>query len=368
MDNLVTVDVSAVPRKPTGVGRYAIELLSAVAPLVREDMTIGTCVSSSNSQLFEGLGEPVHTFIESPGSRGLRLIWEQSVLPRRLNLASSRVHHGLHYTIPMTYRGATVVTVHDMTLITHPTWHQRSKALFFQRAIRYAANRADVIVVPSYDTERKLKDILSPKGEVVVVPHGVKVRSEPNVNESGRIKRTEPYLLFVGTIEPRKSVETLVRAFEEVAVKSDGLRLVVAGLPGWKADEAKTALERSRFRDRIDVLGFVGDDELVGLYKNAAVFVYPSLEEGFGLPVLEAMAYFVPIVTTKNSAMEEVAQGYASLVAGKDVEGLADAIVKELEAPESKRQDRMTIAKERLSIYTWERSARGHLAIYESLL
>ncbi len=368
MNNLITLDVSAVPQRPTGVGRYAIELLKAMAPLLSADMTIGTCVSSLNSQLFEGLEGSIHTFIESPGNRALRLIWEQSVLPRRLNSASSRVHHGLHYTMPMTFKGATVVTVHDMTLMTHPQWHQASKALFFQNAIRYAARRADVIVVPSYDTERKLKDLLNPNCEVVVIPHGVKVRRELNISEFDRVTRAEPYLLFVGTIEPRKSVETLVRAFEEIAAKIDGLRLVVAGLPGWKAGQTKTALERSHFRDRIDVLGFVRDDELVELYRNAAVFVYPSLEEGFGLPVLEAMAYYLPVVTTKNSAMEEVSQGYASLVAGGDVEGLADAIIKELEAPESLRQDRMTIAKERLSIYTWERSARGHLAIYEGLL
>ncbi len=367
MNNLVTLDVSAVPSKPTGVGRYAIELIKGMSVFNEGDVTIGTCVSSSNAHLFEGF-DSVHTFIQSPGNRGLRLIWEQSLLSRRLNKSHVKVHHGLHYTVPRRYRGAVVVTVHDMTLISNPRWHETTKALFFGDAIRYAARRADVIVVPSFDTEKKLKDLLSPKGQVVVIPHGVKARQDTASVDSAGPQRAEPYILFVGTIEPRKSLETLVWAFEEVASRVEDLRLVVVGQLGWKAQEAKAALEGSRFRDRIDVLGFVEDTELGQLYRHAAVFVYPSLEEGFGLPVLEAMAYYIPVVTTKNTAMEEVSQGYASLVAAGDVGDLAGAIIQELEAPKSFLQNRMTIANERLSIYTWERSASDHLAVYKSLL
>jgi len=367
LDSLVSIDVSAVPPQPKGVGRYAIEMLKALGPLVHPELEVGLCVSRSNAELFYSLGSNVAVLCESPANRLARLTWEQSFLPFLLNRTGVRLHHGIHYTAPLLYRGIRVVTVHDVTFITSPQWHEPEKVQFFSRALRWAARNTDAIVVPSFDTANKLKILLSPTAEVVVIPHGVKTTRCRGYRDNYTDRSGSPFILFVGTVEPRKSVETLVMAFDEIAGEFDSLRLVIAGQIGWRADKAKTAISNSPFRSRIDLLGFVSDDELERLYNQASVFVYPSLEEGFGLPVLEAMAHHVPVVTTRDSAMAEVSEGYASLVSAGDVLGLASEISKELTSPRS-RKELTDKACNLLASYTWERSARGHLALYETLL
>jgi glycosyltransferase involved in cell wall biosynthesis len=176
-----------------------------------------------------------------------------------------------------------------------------------------------------------------------------------------------PYVAFVGTIEPRKDVPTLVRAFDRIAAHHPDLSLVVAGGPGWGMRDATTAVAGARHRSRIVRPGYVDDAYVPSLLRSAAVVCYPSLAEGFGLPALEAMACGASLVTTKGTAMEEVASDTARLVPPGDVDELAAALDAAVTG-ETGDDDRRRRGVEVASAYTWAATASAHARVYRATL
>ncbi|TML38638.1 MAG: glycosyltransferase family 4 protein [Actinobacteria bacterium] len=229
------------------------------------------------------------------------------------------------------------------------------------------------MVCVSECTARRLTELCRPAGEVRVVRHGVDHgRFAPGQPEAGhdeavlsRLGVAPPYVAFVGTLEPRKDVPTLVRAFDRVAPAHPDLSLVLAGAPGWGGRAVEEAIAGARRRDRITRLGYVAGDAVPALLRRAAAVAYPSLEEGFGLPALEALACGAPLVTTTGSAMEEVSAGAALLVSPGDTDALAgalDMIVRGDQGLETRRARGLAVA----AAHTWEASARGHVAAYHA--
>jgi glycosyltransferase involved in cell wall biosynthesis len=262
-----------------------------------------------------------------------------------------------------------VVTVHDLTFLDHPEWHERSKVVVFRRAIGVAARRAEAIVCVSGHTAERLEALCAPTGRVFVVPHGVDhERFGPGPAPSdddvlGRLGVQPPYILFMGTLEPRKAVPDLVAAFDRVAPARPDLSLVLAGAPGWGTDAVEHALERARCAGRVVRTGYVPDEAVPALLRRAAVAAYPALEEGFGLPALEALACGTPLVTTAGTAMAEVSGGAAVLVAAGSVPDLADALAETLEAGAGVTE-RRRLGLAVAAGHTWEASAEGHMAAY----
>jgi glycosyltransferase involved in cell wall biosynthesis len=265
--------------------------------------------------------------------------------------------------MPRRFGGVRVVTVHDLTMVDNPEWHERSKVVFFTQALRRAARAADAIVVPSQATADRLEAVFSPRCEVKVIPHGITM---PNLLGNPASNRAAEHLLYVGTIEPRKGIVDLVAAFDRLAETRADLHLTIVGQLGWKFASVVESIERSPFRQRIDVRGYVDDQQLARLFLACSVFVYPSLAEGFGLPVLEAMAYGAPVVTTRDSAMAEVSSGVATHVSAGSVEELAEGIAFELRRPAG-QAERLVRGREIARNYSWERSARSHLDLYRSI-
>ena len=397
----VGLDVTAVPRQPTGAGRYTLDLAGALAR--REDVALTVISRQADVERWRWLGHTVAVEPASPERRPLRLAWEQVRLPRLLSSLPVQVHHSPHYTMPEAAKLPRVVTVHDLTFFDHPEWHERAKVQVFRRAIRVAAAHADALVcvshatadrlaavapprapvhiVPHGDvvvcvsecTARRLTELCRPAGEVRVVRHGVDHgRFAPGQPEAGhdeavlsRLGVAPPYVAFVGTLEPRKDVPTLVRAFDRVAPAHPDLSLVLAGAPGWGGRAVEEAIAGARRRDRITRLGYVAGDAVPALLRRAAAVAYPSLEEGFGLPALEALACGAPLVTTTGSAMEEVSAGAALLVSPGDTDALAgalDMIVRGDQGLETRRARGLAVA----AAHTWEASARGHVAAYHA--
>jgi glycosyltransferase involved in cell wall biosynthesis len=370
----VTLDVTAVPLSPAGAGRYTLELAAALG--AREDPRLVALARRADTERWRRLaGGRLEVLASSPSSRPLRLAWEQLALPRLLRRARPDVHHGPHYTMPEHCPVPVVVTIHDCTFFSHPEWHQPLKAQFFRRAIRVAARRAGALVCVSETTARALAEVCAVRVPVVVAPHGVdhlRFSPDPEVvgSDDDALRRLgiDPklrFVLFLGTVEPRKDVPTLVRAFSVLADEQRDVALVLAGRRGWRTGPVDDALAASRHRDRISWTGYVPDDTVPALLRKAAVVAYPSLAEGYGLPALEALACGAPLVTTRGTAMAELAGDAAMLVAPGDVEGLADAletVLLDRDGPEAARRREVGLA--RAAACTWEASAARHVEAY----
>jgi glycosyltransferase involved in cell wall biosynthesis len=370
----LSLDVSAVPERPGGAGYYTMAIASGLA--AREDVALTLLSRRDDEARWTGLAPSARVRGAVPVTRPARLTFEQVGFPSLLRSLDLAVHHGPHYTMPHRAPVPCAVTIHDCTFFDHPEWHVRTKAVFFRRAIRYAALRAGVLICVSEVTAGRLRASCPVRAPVVVAPHGVDhARFGPTEGVPGADRRAlaaaevpvdRPLAVFVGTLEPRKGVVPLVEAFDRVADGDRELVLVLAGQPGWGLEETERALASARHANRIIRTGYLPDATVPALLRQAAVAVYPALEEGFGLPALEALACGAPLVTTEGTAMAEVTGGAATLVAPGSVPDLADALEDTLRQGSADERRRRGI--EVANAYTWEASVARHLEAYAMAL
>ena len=374
----VALDVSAVPERPVGAGHYILQLARHLA--VRPDVDLVLCSRTGDRTRWAPLVADGSLLAEAPDARPLRLAWEQLRLGPLVGASGAAAHHGPHYTMPHRCPVPSVVTVHDLSFFDEPRWHERSKVWLFRRAITRAAREAAVVVCPSRVTADALARWCEVDAEVVVAPHGVDTdRFRPDEPSPGadaarlaaldpRLADGRPLLVFVGTLEPRKDVPTLVRAFSRVASDHPDALLVLAGGTGWGADAVEAAVVATGLGRRILRTGYVDDDDIPALLRSATAVVYPSLYEGFGLPALEALACGAPLVTTRGTAMEEVAGASAELVPAGDVDALAAVLEDVLRGTTDEREvsARRALGFDIVARHTWDRSTDLHVAAYRA--
>jgi glycosyltransferase involved in cell wall biosynthesis len=265
--------------------------------------------------------------------------------------------HGLNQRVDDRAR-KTVCTFHDLFVMTGDYSSPEFRARFTDQA-RRAAALSDAIIAVSRFTANQVEQLLGvPAARIRVVPHGV------HIPETARDSR-ENLVLFVGAIQKRKNVARLIQAFEQLP---DSWRLALAGAPdGFGAAEELRAIEASPKRNSIDVLGYVSRVELDRLYRRARIFAFPSLDEGFGMPVLEAMAHGTPVVTSKSSAMPEVAGDAALLVDPHDTDAIATALNCLANDP-SLRDDLGQRGVRRAREFSWESAVNKTWQVYRELL
>ena len=370
----LSLDVSAVPVRPGGAGYYTIELARALA--ARDDVALTLLTRRGDEARWRALSGGGEVKGTVPGSRPGRLAFEQVRFPHLLATLGVAVHHAPHYTMPERSPVPCVVTIHDCTFFDHPEWHVRSKAAFFRRAIRRAAQRAGALVTPSEVTAARLQAVCAVRAPVVVAPHGVDLDrftpSEPSTGADRRILGAlglpldRPLVGFVGTLEPRKGVVPLVRAFDRVADANADAVLVLAGQTGWGVADTERALAACRHGDRIVRTGYLPDEAVPALLRQATVVACPALEEGFGLPALEALSCGASLITTEGTAMAEMAGGAAQLVAPGDERALADALGEALDRDpgSTERVVRRALGLSVAGAHTWPASAERHMAAY----
>jgi glycosyltransferase involved in cell wall biosynthesis len=376
----LALDVSAVPAQPAGAGQYTLALARSLA--AREDVEMTLVARRGDEERWKALrtGSVASAATAAPVVRGAvpvsrlgRLAFEQVGLASVLRRLAVDVHHGPHYTMPARPPVPCAVTIHDCTFFDHPEWHLRSKAAFFRRAIRRAARHAGALICVSQVTAERLQAVCEVQAPVIVAPHGVdhgRFRPEEASDGADRallgplgVPADRRLIVFVGTLEPRKGLVPLVAAFDRLAAAHPDALLVLAGQPGWGMSETEHALAAARHGDRIVRTGYLPDEAVPALLRQAAVVAYPALEEGFGLPALEALACGAPLVTTEGTAMAELAEGAAFLVPPGDAAALADTLVRALD--QGPRTDRRAHGIGIAAARTWEASAALHMRAYE---
>jgi glycosyltransferase involved in cell wall biosynthesis len=278
-----------------------------------------------------------------------RLLAEPLLGPR-----GAELFHGLNQRLPKTRMRCAIATFHDLFVMTEEYSTPEFRKRFTEQA-RDAAARADAIITVSEFTKGQVVELLGyPAERVFVVHHGTRPLTFPDVPR-------EKVVLSVGAIQARKNTARLVDAFE--SLESDW-RLVLAGSFGYGAEQIGRRIEASAARERISVLGYVTPEELAARYGQASIFAFPSLDEGFGMPILEAMAAGIPVITSNRSALPEVAGDAALLVNPQDTEELAHAL-RELAGNEDLRRDLAAKGQQRAELFTWQKAVRETWDVYQ---
>ncbi len=273
------------------------------------------------------------------------------------------VVHATAVAIPPT-RAPLVMTIHDLAFLADPSQATRHGNRFFRRGTDLARKRAALVIVPSEATAAECVDAGFDPSVLRVVPWGVAAQSVTDVDVADVRQRHQldrPYVLFVGTVEPRKNLAAVVAAM--VRLDGRGIDLALVGPDGWNEDlQARLApLEGTSVRVRR--LGFVAQADLAPLYAGCVAFCYPSLREGFGLPVLDAMAHGAPVVTSAGTATAEVAGDAGLLVDPTDHAAVGDALVALVD--DTELADRLRLAgQERAARFSWDRTAEMTAAVY----
>ena len=366
----VLLDATAIPAERGGVGRYVDNLVEA---LDAAGAALSVVCQHHDAEVFAALAP--HSRIipaaEELGSRPARLAWEQTTLSRLAKRLPVDVLHSPHYTMPLTASVPTVVTLHDATFFSDPRLHLGIKGRFFRAWTRTSLRRAEVCVVPSRATADELSRHAAPDTDKIVVAyHGVDhgVFHRPSQAELDRVREhlrlgDQPWIAFLGTLEPRKNVPALVRGYiRAMSTRATPVALVLAGAPGWDTgvDPAIRAVPPSLTVVRA---GHLPPALLPGLLGGATVVAYPSLGEGFGLPVLEAMACGAAVLTTRKLSLPEVG-GDAIAYTGTGAGDIAAALAELLDDP-ARRARLAGAAVERAAGFTWAASAQAHQVAYD---
>lgn len=298
-----------------------------------------------------------------PGRRAGRVLAEQLAIPRLCAKLGADVLHSPTGVAPLSLPCASAVTLHDMAFRVFPRDFSLSQRVFVSAVLPRSARRADVLFTDSDWSRSEIHRLLRiPLESITVVPLGVDEGLFAEVSDADRSRVRAAYdlpdefLLYLGTVEPRKNLVTLVRALDILRHHDPALRLVIAGRFGWKVRPLHARIEQLRLGDRVAFPGFIPEADLPALYRLARVFVYPSKYEGFGLPVLEAMACAKAVVASNRSSIPEIAGDAAVLTDVEDPAALAEA-VRGLWDDEDRRQHLGRAARERARRFPWSRTA-----------
>ena len=355
-----------------GIGTYIQNLVRAIAELDTENQYV-LFAGASHQELLNELPDNFNVVVERSPVYSVR---ELLALSWRLLRMRLDLYHATHYVLPAVVPCRAVVTIHDIIHLLYPQFLPGPLAfLYAQRMIRRSLLRGDQIIAGSQNTKTDLMEYFEVDGRKInVVYYGVAERFSRRLPEAeltrvlNEYDLTPGYTLFVGNPKPHKNLDNVIRAYARATEmqQSDGL-LVCVGNKKSRDFKIVRRAEQSGIGDRLRLLGHVDDDTLTALYQGADLFLYPTLYEGFGLPVVEAMASGVAVITSNNSALKEVAEGYAQLVNPLDVEEMARAIAQCLGDAEH-RQALARLGAKRAEDFRWDRTAERTLAVYEKVL
>ncbi len=365
----VLLDATAVPADRGGLGRYVDGLLTALAAL---DADVAVVCQRVDAERYGRL-MPTGQVVAGPASltnRTARIAWEQTGLPLIAEHVAAKVIHAPNYSVPLRPGRPVVTTIHDATFFSEPELYPPTRGAFYRAAIRSAAKRSTRCIVPSKATRDELVRLVdADPTSIDVAYHGVDHDTfhPPSEVETSRISarlglRGQEYIAFLGAFEPRRNVPSLIRGWvSAVADTPNPPALVIAGGAGWD-DDIESAVAEVPDNLRVVRPGYLRIADLPAFLGGALVVAYPSHGEGFGLPVLEAMACGAAVLTTHRLSLPEVG-GDAVAYTEPDVASIASSL-KNLLADPTRRESLSAAAHARSLEFTWQGSAEAHLASY----
>jgi glycosyltransferase involved in cell wall biosynthesis len=379
----IGIDYTAAVLQRAGIGRYTRGIVRALAGQGTEHTFVlvvagggaeATALRGTNHEM--GLGPNFRVTRLPMSNRLWTIIWHRWRLPLPVDLlaGSMDVFHSPDYVLPPVRRGRKVVTVHDLSFLRYPGGAEPSLRQYLSTAVPRSVSRADLVLADSESTRRDVVDLLGVPAERVEVVYPGVDRQFTVVQETEALDRVRqlyglnwPFILTVGTLEPRKNLIALLDAYS-VLKKQRGFdhKLVVAGREGWLYEGIFQRVEELSLREDVIFLDFVPEEHLPALYKLADVLAFPSIYEGFGLPPLEAMACSTPVVTSDSSSLPEVVGDAGLMVAPDDHEALAEAIVRVLQDA-GLRQELVEHGLARAAEFSWQSTGERLLSAYQRL-
>ena len=371
----IVFDVSYIQRKRAGYGRAAEALLRALLAADRSNEYVlhGWSLSLDDETIrsFERPGVRITTS-HIPGQIK-RLYWNTLRTPSLQTFTGPfDIFHAAEPLLPPVGNAAAIATLYDLAYLRHPEFFMAG-VRGWDRFVRRNLESARAVIVPSESTRCDLVELLHvDSNKIVIVPPAPDGRFSPAaLADSGSIRTRygipDRYILFVGTIEPRKNIPGLVHAYEALRRRrNDVPPLVIIGKTGWLADASIAAINESSARPHIVTPGYVADANLPEIFRRAQLFVYPSFYEGFGLPIREAMASGIPVVTADNSSLSELGRDSALLVDPKSPDAIADAMETILSDEHAALRLR-TQGLARAAQYTPAASANAVLKLYKQI-
>ncbi|MCL4217595.1 MAG: glycosyltransferase family 4 protein [Candidatus Hydrogenedentes bacterium] len=368
------LDIGPVRQARTGVGTYCYHLLKHMLPLLEDVQVTGFASGMPGLALGEELGGRINVRRLPVPARLLYKAWDSFGVPAIDTLIPGlNLYHATNYVVPPAKRARRVVTVHDLAFLIEPAWCSPKIAGHFRAGIRRYCETADLVLACSHATKNDIVGLLEIDPAKVRVTHEAAADDlTPMPPEAARnhvadkLGITGRFLLFVGTLEPRKNLKTLLDAFEMLGADA-GLRLVLVGGRGWSSERLYARLESEPLADRVIWKGYVPQADLSALYSAAEAFVFPSHYEGFGLPVLEAMTCGCPVVASNAASLPEVAGDGALLCDPGNAGAFRDAIGSIL-SDAALRASLVERGKAQARKFTWGACAAETVAAYRSLV
>lgn len=366
----IGLDAYPLSEIKTGVGHYTYELSRHLAEEFDDEYLLVSPRPFEQSAI---------AGIHAPETNGrLHLIeqrtnfltsrWWSIGLPRFLRKEKLQIFHGTNHQIPLVGACPSIVTIHDLSLLLHPAWHERRAVRRGRLFLPCVARRASRIITPTESVRREVVEHLGVAAEKVVSVHEAaracfyQATEDEVVEVRARLEVEKDFVLCVATLEPRKNLARLLTAFDELLRATNGkTQLVLVGREGWLVADLMRRVDN--FGSRVRRLGYVSDADLRALYSSCKIFVYPSLYEGFGLPPLEAMACGAPVITSRIASIAEVTGDAARLVEPIDTAALAHALI-ELWSDRAARAKLSADGLHRAREFTWKRTAELTRAVY----
>lgn len=361
----IGIDISQLVYTGTGVSRYVEKLVTELVEIDKKNEYIlfGNSLRKKNilDDFYNTIkikNKTVRKKIIPLPQTLIEILWNKlHIATIEQFIGSVDIFHTSDWVEPPA-KAKKVTTIHDLLVFKYPELFPQDIVETQKRRISWIIRESEIIIVDSRSTKQDGIELLSiPASKMVIVYPGVSENFSPaSTSEVIRAKQKytirKPYLLSVGTREPRKNVDKIIGAFKILENKFD-IELVIAGNLGW-------GVERNPNNERIKLVGYIPDNDLAALYTGATCFVYPSLYEGFGFPVLEAMACGIEVVTSKGGSLSEVGGKFATYVDPENTESIADGIRQVLNKEKERKNTLIAWAKS----FSWEKTANQILKIY----